>query len=87
MTDCGRVVSLEFRFNDQYEVIAIFAAGRYRRVGARFELTPWEARLKGYEARSGMWLPTMGEVGWHLSGQWHPVWRGRIVDMRYEFAG
>jgi hypothetical protein len=86
LTDSGITVSLEFHFNDEGEAVGVFAPGRYRRVGGGYELTPWEGRFRAYEESFGMRIPTRGEVGWHLTGGWKAVWRGRIDDIRYEFA-
>ncbi|MHB0790272.1 hypothetical protein [Bradyrhizobium sp. 5.13L] len=29
-------------------------------------------------------IPFRGEVGWHLDGNWHPVWTGELTDWRFE---
>jgi hypothetical protein len=84
MTDQGNTVSLEFRFNVADEVSGVYAASRYRKVGGRYELTPWEGHFTGYEVRDGMRVPLEGEAGWYLSGEWQAVWRGTVTGIRYE---
>ncbi len=84
LADRGTSVALEFRFNAADEVSGVYAAGRYRKVGKRYELTPWEGRFSRYQVRDGMRVPLEGEVGWYLSGHWQPVWSGRLTDLRYE---
>jgi hypothetical protein len=85
LTDAGVSVSLEFRFGADDMVTGIYSAGRYRQVGRGFELTPWEGHFVGYSARSGLWIPAKGEVGWYIGGGWQPVWRGEVTDTQYEF--
>jgi hypothetical protein len=84
LADHGTTVSLEFRFNDADEVSAVYAPGRYRKVGRRYELTPWEGHFSKYEERNRMRVPLYGEVGWYLSGGWRPAWEGRVTEIEYE---
>ncbi len=84
LTDQGTSVALEFRFNAADEVSGVYAAGRYRKVGRRYQLTPWEGHFTRYQVRDGMRVPIEGEVGWYLSGEWQPVWSGTLTDLRYE---
>ena len=86
LTDSGITVSLEFRFNDAGEVAGIYTPGRWGRFDGEYALTPWEGYFRHYEEREGMQVPTEGEVGWHLPGGWLSVWKGRIVDIEYDFA-
>jgi hypothetical protein len=64
----------------------VYTPGRYRKIGPRYELTPWEGHFSKYEERDQMRVPTEGEVGWYLQERWEPVWRGKVIDMRYQFA-
>lgn len=79
-------VSLEFRFNDANEVSGVYSPGRYRKTSHGYELTAWEGHFAKYEDRDKLRIPTEGEVGWYLSGEWRPVWQGKVSDMTYEFA-
>jgi uncharacterized protein DUF6920 len=85
LTDAGVTISLEFRFGTNDEVTGVYTSGRYRQVGRRFELTPWEGHFSTYEDRSGVWIPTEGEVGWYFGGEWQPVWRGHVTAAGYEY--
>jgi hypothetical protein len=84
LTDAGVTVALEFRFGTNDEVVGVYTSIRYRQVGRRFEPTAWEGHFSGYEDRSGAWIPTRGEVGWYLEGEWQPVWRGQVTAADYE---
>jgi hypothetical protein len=86
LTDSGNTVSLEFRFNETGEVTGIYSPGRWGSFDDGFRQVPWEGHFRRYEERDGMRVPTEGEVGWHLSGRWEPVWKGRMLDVRYDFV-
>jgi hypothetical protein len=49
-------------------------------------MTPWELHFAAYTTVDGMRIPTEGEVGWYISGEWRSVWEGTVTDLRYEFA-
>ncbi|WP_372910341.1 DUF6544 family protein [Salinigranum sp.] len=54
---------------------------RYRAVDGGFEATPWTGLWREYEERAGAYVPTTGEVVWHLpEGDFH-AWRGRVMDV------
>jgi hypothetical protein len=54
---------------------------RYRAAGGGFEPTPWTGLWHEYEERAGAYVPTTGEVVWHLpEGDLH-AWRGRVTDV------
>ena len=36
--------------------------------------------------RSGLRVPTYGEVGWYDAGAWKAVWKGDLIEVQYEFA-
>lgn len=84
LSDHGTTVSLEFRFDDDDEVAAIYSPGRFGRFGGGYERVPWEGRFRDYHVRGGMRVPRYGEVGWYRHGALQPVWRGDLVDARYE---
>jgi uncharacterized protein DUF6920 len=73
-------------FNEGGEVIGIFAPARFRKVNGKYEPFPWAGRFWSYEERGRMMIPIEGEVEWHLSEGNAPYWRGRIVDVDYDFA-
>jgi len=86
LTDSGTTVSLEFRFNESGEVVEVFSPGRYREVNGEYELTPWAGRFRNYEERGGMLIPVEAEVEWRLRDGSFPYWKGRIVEVEYDFA-
>jgi hypothetical protein len=86
LTHAATTVSVEFRFGDLGEVTGIYTPARGRRVGSNYQPTPWEGHHLQYIERDGMRVPTQGDVGWYLNGEWQPVWRGTITSATYEFA-
>ena len=86
LSDAGKMISLEFRFNEKGEVTAIYSPGRYREVKGKYELTPWIVRLWDYEERGGMRIPVEGEVAWQLPDGILPYWKAKIVDVQYDFV-
>lgn len=85
LTDSGVTVSLEFRFNDDDEVIAIYSPGRFARLDGGYKKMPWEGHFRNYQIRSGMRIPMYGEVGWYEDGKLQLVWKGDVIDLEYQF--
>jgi hypothetical protein len=86
LTDGPLNVRLLFTFNAEGLLETVRADARARRVGDALIPTPWEGRFWNYHVRGGMRVPLDGEVAWLLpDGAW-PYWRGRIVEIDYEFA-
>jgi hypothetical protein len=86
LTDSGTTVSLEFHFNAIGEITEVSTPGHYREVNGKYELTPWAGHFRRYEERGGMRIPVEGEVEWQLPGGNFPYWKGRIVEVEYDFA-
>ncbi len=86
LTDSGATVSLEFQFNDVGEITGVFTPERYREVNGNYELTPWAGRFRRYEERDGLRIPLEGEVEWQLPSGSLPYWRGRLVEVKFDFA-
>lgn len=82
----GSTVSLEFRFAPTGEIAGIFTPGRWGRFDGRMQKLPWEGRFGSCSEIDGMRVPREGEVAWSIGSTWRPVWRGRLVSARYEFA-
>lgn len=87
LTDFGTTVSLEFHFDDGGEITSVSTPGRYREANGKYELTPWVGHFRSYEERDGMRIPIEGDVEWQLPGGSFPYWKGRIVNVEYDFAG
>lgn len=79
-------VSLEFRFSPTGEVSGIYSPGRWGLFGGQFKRVPWEGHFSEYQLIGGVRIPRCGEVGWHLDGAWHCIWKGKIIDAIYEFG-
>ena len=86
LTDSGTTVSLEFHFNDIGEITGVFTPGRYREVNGKYELTPWAGYFRNYEERDGMRIPVEGDVEWQLPSGNFPYWKGRIIEVEYDFS-
>jgi hypothetical protein len=87
LTDHGTTVSLEFRFADTGEVTGIYTPARWGTFGAGYEQRPWEGHFRQYERRNGIRVPTEGDVGWYVDGEWQPVWKGAVVDFDVQHSG
>lgn len=86
VTDNGVTVSLEFRFDDAGEVAGIYTPARWGTFDGGYKQVPWEGHFRNYVNRCGMRVPSEGEVGWYVDGEWRSVWKGTITDSTYEFA-
>jgi hypothetical protein len=80
----GTTVSLEFRFNEAGEVSGVYSPGRFGKFHGEYAKAPWEGRFRDYRVRAGMRIPLYGEVGWHENSVLELVWKGHILDVRYE---
>ena len=85
LKDRGTIVALEFRFNDMGEVTSIYAPRRFGRFDGGYMQVPWEVHIRDYEVRSGVRVPTYGEVGWYEDGVCETVWKGNLADVDYGF--
>lgn len=79
-------VTLLFTFAPDGMIERVRAEARGRTVGKESVLTPWEARFWNYAERDGMWIPLDAEVSWLLPEGLRPYWRGRLIEIAYEFA-
>jgi hypothetical protein len=86
LTHAGTTVSLDFWFNDDGEVAGIHTPGRWGRFDEGFRQAPWEGHFRAYVERDGMRVPSEGEVGWYAGTEWECVWRGRVLEARYDLA-
>jgi hypothetical protein len=85
LTDGSTTVTLEFRFDEYCEVREVYTPRRFRQVGDEAVPTPWSGAHSDHKPWAGMRIPTSGEARWHLPDRMLPYWRGRVVDVEYEF--
>jgi len=85
LTDGETSVSMVAHFAPTGEITSITAM-RPRDVKGVAVLTPWVAHLGDYAKRDGMNVPISGTVEWVLPSGRLPYWRGRLVDVHYDFA-
>ena len=87
MLEDGKItVAMLVRFNEDGLIESGRAETRGRTVAGAVIPTPWEGRWSHYELRDGMLIPLEGEVAWMLPEGPKPYWRGRIINLNYEFA-
>jgi hypothetical protein len=85
LTDGTTKVSLEFRFNSDNEVTGIYTEGRWGTFDGTFKQVAWEGTFRNYSRRQGILVPSDGEVGWYIDGEWRSVWRGTVTSASMEF--
>ncbi len=78
-------VSLEFRFGDP-EITAVYTSARWGSFPDGYDERPWEGHFRNYRLIDGVRVPTEGEVGWYVNGEWACVWKGTVADITYEFS-
>lgn len=86
LTQGSTTAALEFAFNSAGEVACVSTPGRYAAMRGGFERLPWSGEHGAYARRAGMWVPTQGQVQWHLPSGALTVWQGRNVAMDYTFV-
>ena len=87
LTDLGLTVSLEFTFGDTGEITSVFSPERYMESGGDYKPIPWAGRFWDYREHDRMMIPEKAEVEWQLPEGTGPYWKGRLIDVDYEFAG
>ncbi|HEX7122027.1 MAG TPA: DUF6544 family protein [Gemmatimonadaceae bacterium] len=87
LRDGALAITLLFEFAADSTIAQVRAEARGRTVGKEIIPTPWQGRFSNYQEQSGMLVPMEGEVSWLLPEGPAPYWRGRIVEIEYEFAG
>jgi len=86
-TDKETTVLLTFHFDSANLISGVKAEARYHGdLNGIPEYLPWEGRFWDYEFRSGMQIPMQGEVSWQLAEGLLPYWRGRVIEIDYEFT-
>ena len=76
-------VSLDFHFDADSLIAAVYSPARARYVGGRAVPTPWLGRWLSYGVREGVRIPLAGEVEWVLPEGPQPYWRGEIREARF----
>jgi hypothetical protein len=86
LKDGETAVTLLFRFDENGLIKSARSDARGRTFAGAVIPTPWGGQWLKYELRAGMRIPTEGEAAWLLPEGPKPYWRGRITNLRYEFA-
>jgi len=86
LTDGATTVSIVFRFNSEGTIDTFRADARYGTFGGKLVAMPWCGRMWEYAVRDGMYIPLNGEVGWERpEGTWL-YYKGRVIEIEYEFV-
>jgi len=85
LTDHAVSVSLEFRFAATGEVTGIYTPARWGTFAGGYRQVPWEGHFRDYREHNGVLLPTEGDVGWYVDGEWRAVWKGTMTEFRFRF--
>jgi hypothetical protein len=85
LTDGPTTVSLQFRFDEQGDIVEVFAPERPREVSGRYVPTPWRVRALGHELRYGVRVMSAAEVAWILPDGPLPYWRGRLTGIEFTY--
>jgi hypothetical protein len=84
LTHAGTQVSLEFWFNSQDEVDAIYTPDRWGAFSHGYKQLPWLGRFFEYTSHGGVRVPSAAKVSWRADASWNAVWRGRIETATYD---
>ncbi len=85
VTDGAVSASADFHFASSGEMTGMTTL-RYRDVGGRGVLTPFEGRYGRFERRDGVMIPASAEVAWLLPEGRFAYWRAQPIDVRYDLT-
>ena len=83
LIDGPTTVSLVFTFNAEGTIETMRAEARYR---DKVTSMPWSGRFWNYSVRNEMFIPLEGEVGWEHPDGIRLYYKGKITEIKYEFA-
>ncbi len=84
LTDGETTATLTFHFNERNEVERVTGTRGFMTDEGTTESRPWIGYWRRYAERSGMRVPTEGEVAWGLpSGRIVSYWRGHVDVLEY----
>jgi hypothetical protein len=83
LTDGATTVSSVFQFNAEGTINTFRTEARYR---DKLTAMPWGGRFWEYSVRDGMLIPLEGEVGWEYPEGTRLYFKGRTIEIHYEFA-
>ncbi len=83
LIDGSTTVSAVFRFNAEGTIDTFRTEARYR---DKLTAMPWGGRFWEYSVRNEMLIPLEGEVGWEYPEGTRLYFKGRTIEINYEFA-
>lgn len=88
LSDGEFLVALEFEFGANGEIVAVYSPGRERAApdGRASVTLPWGGRYRDYQTHCGMRVPSESEVYWVVEGREQPYYRGRNIEVEYDFG-
>jgi hypothetical protein len=87
LTDGEVTAAIEFRFDEQGDVVSAFTPARFRAEQGRFVPMPWGGQVLEWAEHDGVRIASAVEVGWYEPGGFAPFYRGRVASVRYERDG
>ena len=84
LVDGQTTVSCTVDFAERGEIVRMSAMRHMANDDA--PLTRWVGHFRDYDRVDGMMIPTSAEVAWMLPAGPFPYWRGRMRNVRYDFA-
>lgn len=86
LTDRDVSVTARFMFTAAGDLREVFVGDRMRAVDGHAVPTPWVVRCGDHQRRHGVRIPLSCEVAWLLPGGAVPYWRGRVLEVTYDYS-
>ena len=80
LTHQGHSVSCLLRFNERNEIAEAEAPRQMNEATER----PWQCRFNQYRRWHGVLIPTVGEAGWVIDGEYQPYARFSVRELDYD---
>ena len=77
-----RQAEIRLTLDEEGLIVEAYAKDRPRAIRNRLLEAEWRGVFSKYQRREGRLIPTSGEVGWIVKGEYEPVWRGDLVAWR-----
>jgi hypothetical protein len=81
--------TLDFEFGPTGDMVGCSTLGRprlAREYPGGYAILPWGGRYRNYEWRGSVRVPLESEVYWVVAGREQPYYRGRNLQIVYDFA-
>lgn len=86
LREAGIEAAVVLHINEQGQLTQL-TAERYREVHGTYKLEKWSVEVQDYHEVSGMRIPTVVEVTWHLAEGEFTWFRCKIIEIEYNQSG